>query len=244
MNLHLDKLKRSALFFIGVNIILSMFALYGIFEGKDLLPIIIGVISVIAFSIILFVNRKKNLKQIWLFLVIISGLGLYVSHFEIFLKQRSNASRENSIEVLENNPAPTITYEESLNFAKPLIFEHIYGNNRFTIINFWATWCAPCLKEMPILEEFYKENKANGIGIIGFTDYKSGEANELTKIKALVRKLNITYPILIDTSTHVRVRYKADILPATVLIDETGKVLDYQIGIDGAKKIMQFVAEN
>lgn len=236
--------KFLAIFLTGINIIFSLLALYGIFEGKDLLPIIIGAISITGFIIFLIINRKKNFKLLWLFLLILSGIGLYFSHFEIFLAQRANTSRENSIQVLENNPAPNVTYEQSLNFDKSLGIENLYENNRFTIINFWATWCAPCLKEIPILEEFYKENQAKGIGLIGFTDYKYGDKSELTKIKALVKKLNVSYPILIDTSRNVRVLYKADILPATVLIDENGNVLDYQIGIDGAKKIMQYVSEN
>ena len=162
MILQSNKPKYLAIFLICANIIFSLLALYGIFEGKDLLPIIIGAISITGFIIFLFINRKKNFKLVWLFLLVLSGIGLYVSHFEIFLVQRASASRENSIQVLENNPAPNIAYEQSLNFDKSLEIEDLYANNRFTIINFWATWCAPCLKEMPILEEFYKENQTKG----------------------------------------------------------------------------------
>ena len=61
------------------------------------------------------------------------------------------------------------------------------------------------------------------------------------KIKKVIDKLEISYPILVDSSTNVRSGYKADVLPATVLLDSEGKVVDYQIGLDGAEKIMQYV---
>ena len=96
---------------------------------------------------------------------------------------------------------------------------------------------------MPLLDEFYVERK-HDVAVIGFTEFTRNPTKELQKITALIEKLNISYPTLIDSSTRVRATYKADILPATVLLDRTGKVLDYQIGIDGATNIMNFIKEN
>ena len=97
---------------------------------------------------------------------------------------------------------------------------------------------------MPILEDFYQENRKKGVGLIGFTDFRKEDKDAIEKIKNHVSRLQISYPILIDTTTNVRRNYKADVLPASVLIDQTGKVLDYQVGIDGAEKIMNYVKDH
>ncbi len=96
---------------------------------------------------------------------------------------------------------------------------------------------------MPMLQKFYQENKDAGVGLIGFTDYLEDGDKELQKIEKIINRLSLTYPIVADTLTTVRVKYKADILPAPVLVDQNGVVLDYQIGVDGAKKIMKYVEE-
>lgn len=92
-----------------------------------------------------------------------------------------------------------------------------------------------------MLQEFYEENKDAGVGLIGFTDYLEDGDKELQKIEKIINRLFLTYPIVADSSTSVRVKYKADILPATVLVDQNGVVLDYQIGMDGAKEIMKVI---
>jgi thiol-disulfide isomerase/thioredoxin len=230
----------------SINIFLAFLAARGLFEGKDLLPILLAVFSVLIAAVILLVKRKDNTRFKWLgfLLILLSAIGLYHSHFSIFSKERNSISRESSIKALEGKKAPSLLYAHVINLDDTITASELFENNRYTILNFWATWCAPCLKEMPVLEEFYLENRENDIGIVGFTDYKYGDTNELAKIRGLVKDLNISYPILIDSTTNVRVKYKADILPATVLMDKDGNVLDYQIGLDGAKKIMDFVANN
>lgn len=242
-------MKRLKFLFLGlasINILLGLLAVGGLFEGKDLLPILLAVFSVLIAAVILLVKRKDKTRFKWLgfLLILLSAIGLYHAHFSIFSKERTSVSRESSIKVLEGKKAPSLIYAHVLNLDETITASELIENNRYTILNFWATWCAPCLKEMPVLEEFYLENRGNDIGIIGFTDYKYGDTNELAKIRGLVRDLNISYPILIDSTMNVRVKYKADILPATVLIDKDGNVLDYQIGLDGAKKIMDFVGNH
>lgn len=240
----LSTFKTASILLICVNVALSILAVNGMFEGKDLLPILIGVLSVVGSGIFLYIHRRDRSKVLWLVVLALSGVGLYFSHFEIFMGKRRSASIESSIQALQNNPAPPISYTYSMNFDESLDVKDLYKRNRYTIVNFWATWCAPCLKEMPILEDFYKENSTKGIGLIGFTDYSFADEDELSKIKDLIHDLKITYPVLVDNTKSVRTQYKADLLPATVLIDREGRVVDYQVGIDGAKKLMQYAIEN
>lgn len=62
---------------------------------------------------------------------------------------------------------------------------------KWLAINFWATWCAPCLKEMPELERFYQDNKARAqVWGVAFED------SDIGKITQFVSQLGVTYPIL------------------------------------------------
>ena len=59
-----------------------------------------------------------------------------------------------------------------------------FSGNRFTILNFWATWCAPCVEEMPMLSKFYNETKMEGISVIGVAiDNEKNVKEFLQKIK-------------------------------------------------------------
>lgn len=226
-----------------INLILITLAFNGVFDGKDMLPVLLGALLFLIAAFTLFIKRNEQIKLRILMVIFLgmSSYGVVYAHFDLYSAQKTNQSRDNSMLVLKDKKAPTITFVHSFNINDSLQIENHLTNNKYTIINFWATWCQPCLREMPMLQEFYEENKDAGIGLIGFTDYQEGENQELQKIEKIINRLSLTYPIVADSSTSVRVMYKADILPATVLVDENGVVLDYQIGVDGAKEIMKYV---
>ncbi len=89
---------------------------------------------------------------------------------------------------------------------------------KWLVMNFWATWCPPCIKEMPELESFY-QNHRDSAEVWGVTF----EDTNIETIKSFVEKLRVSYPILgygQDPKTgfgHVKV------LPTTFLIDSSGK---------------------
>ncbi|MBX2873349.1 MAG: TlpA family protein disulfide reductase [Saprospiraceae bacterium] len=244
----MKKISPFLLLLILINIALGVLAFTGFFEGKDLLPILLGGLFVVAGLVFLFVKRKEMAmaKLVGFAILLASSWAVNHLHFNVYSAQKVSESRENSIEILQGSQAPTLTYSQSFNQVGEEAFSTYVKNHEFTILNFWATWCAPCLKEMPLLDEFYQKNQGRKIGLVGFTDYRSRgkDEKELNKIKNIVDKLHISYPILVDSTTKVRAAYRADVLPATVLIDNAGNVLDYQIGIDGAEKIMAYVSEH
>ena len=57
------------------------------------------------------------------------------------------------------------------------------------LINFWATWCPPCVDELPLLERFYSQNKANGVQIIGLA------ADKPEAVSTFLKKMPLTFPI-------------------------------------------------
>ena len=97
-----------------------------------------------------------------------------------------------------------------------------------TLVNLWASWCAPCLKEMPELQAFASEQAANGVQVVGIA------LDDAASVQAMLQRLAITYPNLIDApgpaDAGVRLGNPAGVLPYSVLVSAEGRVLKTRIG--------------
>jgi DsbE subfamily thiol:disulfide oxidoreductase len=91
---------------------------------------------------------------------------------------------------------------------------------KVVLLNFWASWCAPCRVEMPDMERLYREMKGKGFEILA-VNVKDKRADAL----ALVKQLKLTFPIALDPEGEVGLLYGAWGMPATYLIDRKGVVL-------------------
>jgi thiol-disulfide isomerase/thioredoxin len=95
------------------------------------------------------------------------------------------------------------------------------------LINFWATWCAPCLAEMPDLVKLQKRFGPRGLQIIGVTYPPQDRAS----VRRMVRQLKINYPILLGSGKVAGDYNVGDVLPTTIIIDREGKVRSRILGI-------------
>ncbi len=88
------------------------------------------------------------------------------------------------------------------------------------VINFWATWCPPCRREIPDLVAAYKELKGEGLEIIGLSvDETTGPA-----LLDWTRKMGINYPIALATPEIIKAFEPGDFIPATIIIDRKGVI--------------------
>jgi cytochrome c biogenesis protein CcmG, thiol:disulfide interchange protein DsbE len=91
-------------------------------------------------------------------------------------------------------------------------------------LNFWATWCGPCLVEMPLLEAVSIRHK-NDLVVVGVDIAESAE-----HVVSFVKTNKITFPILLDVNGLVADTFKAYAFPATIFIDKEGIIRSQQVG--------------
>ena len=96
------------------------------------------------------------------------------------------------------------------------------------LINFWATWCAPCVKEMPSFETLYRRFRSQGLTVLAVSLDKDRSA----KVQEFVDKYKLSFPVLLDTEGVAEKLYPSFTIPFTYVIDKQGRVA---ARIDGAK---------
>ena len=108
-----------------------------------------------------------------------------------------------------------------------IVLEDIEGNSiststlkwNWVFINFWASWCNPCVEEIAELNRFYAENKSNHVKVFA-VNY---EAPPLYKQQRLVRKFNIKYPSLQYRSVKALHLGNVSVVPVTFVFTPEGK---------------------
>lgn len=90
---------------------------------------------------------------------------------------------------------------------------------KVVILDFWATWCAPCREEMPELQNFYKKYNAKGLEIVGISVDKGPDG-----IKDFINKLKVTFPVVHDDGHKVADKYSPPRMPSSYIIDKKGVV--------------------
>lgn len=93
------------------------------------------------------------------------------------------------------------------------------------VINFWASWCAPCRDEAALLEQTWRREKANGIIFLGL-DYLDQEPAAL----AYLAEFNITYPNGPDLRSQAARRYQIQGVPETFFINPAGQIVEVVVG--------------
>jgi len=102
-----------------------------------------------------------------------------------------------------------------------------YGG-RPLIINVWASWCAPCVKEMPELQRFAAQQGTNGVQVVGIA------LDDAQAVRAFVDRTGVSYPILLDApgpaDAGVRLGNPKGVLPYSILVSSDGRLLRQRIG--------------
>jgi thiol-disulfide isomerase/thioredoxin len=115
--------------------------------------------------------------------------------------------------------------------GKPQRLKDMKG--KWVVVNFWATWCAPCIKEIPEIAEFAREQtaKANVIGIAIDWDETGKAAEDAAKLKRTAQRFGHKYPLVLSDDNTEKVFGKIKGMPTTHVFGPDGKLAWSKTGI-------------
>ncbi len=105
------------------------------------------------------------------------------------------------------------------------------------LVNFWATWCPPCQKEMPDLEALYKEFRHQRFVILAISD------EDADKVRPFIAERKITYPVLLDPGHKVGSLFEVEGIPKSFVYDRDGKLVAQSIDMRTQQQFREMLAQ-
>ena len=112
------------------------------------------------------------------------------------------------------SPAPDV---EAKLLDSPALIRLSANHGKVTIVNFWATWCPPCIAEMPALQAYYDKHKAEGLEILAIS---MDDPRDLPAVRAVARKF--TFPIAVKSEASFKGLGRIWRMPSTFVVDKHG----------------------
>jgi DsbE subfamily thiol:disulfide oxidoreductase len=117
--------------------------------------------------------------------------------------------------VAERSPLPELRGQS---LSGPSVEPSFY-QGRVLVVNFWASWCGPCLAEQPALEQVYRQYQAEGVRFVGVN-----WRDQTAAAKAWIRRFAVSYPNIFDPSGALGASFAIAGAPDTFIVDRTGTI--------------------
>ncbi len=108
---------------------------------------------------------------------------------------------------------------------------------KVVLVNFWATWCPPCRKEMPDMEALYQRFKDQGLVILGISD------EDAAKVGGYIAAHKVEYPILLDGGRKVNELFQIEGIPKSFVYDRNGKLVAEAIDMRTQAQFLELLAQ-
>ncbi len=151
-------------------------------------------------------------------ILFLSGGWVIYSHFHFPVVQTENLEAPR-----KGFQAPAFSLYDLDGAAHTLSEYH----GRPVIVNFWASWCTPCVKEMPALQNVYAEHSSEELVMLGVN---MTQQDAMPQVEHFVSERGITFPILLDSRGAVGQLYRVQALPTTFFIGADGRIADVIVG--------------
>jgi thiol-disulfide isomerase/thioredoxin len=107
---------------------------------------------------------------------------------------------------------------------------------KVVLVNFWATWCPPCRKEMPDLQALYDKYKDQGFVVLSISD------EEAAKVSPFITERKISYPVLLDPGRKVNDAFVVEGIPKSFVYDREGRLVAQSIDMRTRSQFQQMLA--
>ena len=163
--------------------------------------------------------------------ILLLGWKLYYDH-----SQNTTNLQESAGGLKVGQPAPDFTLD-TLDEGQVTLSGF---KGKAVLINFWASWCAPCREETPDLVKAYNAHHAEGLVILGVN---MTSIDTVSDAKSFVAEFQIPYPVPLDRDGKVAALYRVSGIPTSFFINRQGMMTHVQIGKLTAEQIEQFLLE-
>ena len=202
----------------------------------------------------------NKIKIIGGLILVISGAFMVVNAYsgaieQIHIKNKTINQIEGNKEINNQEKSDSsINSQKNSEKIKPIDFtlydqygkEHKLSDykGKVVFLNFWATWCPPCRREMPYIEQLYKEYNYNkdDVIILGVASPNIGEEGNEEYIKNFLKKKGYNFPVVFDKDGSMIFQYGVYAFPSTFIIDKEGYITQYVPGAlneDSMKKLIE-----
>jgi len=106
---------------------------------------------------------------------------------------------------------------------------------RVVLLNFWATWCPPCRKEMPDMEKLYRALEKKGLTVLAVSD------EERDTVTGFLQKQSYTFPVLLDPGRKVNTAFRVEGIPQSFLFDREGKLVSQAIDMRTERQFLEML---
>jgi peroxiredoxin len=108
---------------------------------------------------------------------------------------------------------------------------------KVVLVNFWATWCPPCRKEMPDLQALYDKYKDQGLLVLAISD------EETAKVSPFIAERKISYPVLLDPGRKINETFVVEGIPKSFVYDRSGKLVAQSIDMRTRNQFQAMLAQ-
>jgi cytochrome c biogenesis protein CcmG, thiol:disulfide interchange protein DsbE len=173
-------------------------------------------------------------RKIFPLLLLGLGAALIATSVYFILQDVSPPSDLSTIPIKVSFPVPELSLMDTEGISRSLADYR----GQVVLVNLWATWCPPCKEEMPALQSFYNEHKAQGFVVIAIND-----GDPTADVLQFVKDYGLTFPVWLDpTYIATEQAFKTLNLPSSFVIDRNGMVRLQWVGGISRKMLDQHVS--
>ncbi|WP_391559912.1 peroxiredoxin family protein [Robertmurraya sp.] len=161
---------------------------------------------------------------------------VFINLWKSYTTQQTNEIVEEEANTSENIPGVDLSQVQEGKLAPDFELTTLEGKTanlsdykgKKVILNFWATWCPPCKAEMPHMQNFYENNKDNGIEVltVNLTNMEKSKSD----IEKFVKDYSLSFAVLLDEEGTIGMQYQAFTIPTSYIIDSNGIISKEIVG--------------